>query len=248
MRCRNCSPPPPPVLRPSCSNVLFLVGGVAMELLSNAQWATGASDGLWYPQWYEMLIIQTVIAISAGTGMFLTAQKRTGAEQFIFGAYGLQALQGVLTTLWMSPYWPLRDCHAADIVLGATSIATCLYTLHRLPGHKAEALALRNKRNQRDAATTTPAPAAGARDLSQQQWYQDMMYWWVACAAWLGHGAAASLLCVHGTPAACRSWIGGRFGAPIISAGQGCTWSAPPRQPASAHLPLPRMPSPWPRG
>ena len=76
-----------------CSNVLFLVGGLLLELTTNASWAAGFQDTLWYPQWFEMLAIQAVIGVSAGTGLFLTAENRKGAERLVFQAYGLQVLQ-----------------------------------------------------------------------------------------------------------------------------------------------------------
>ena len=76
-----------------CSNVLFLVGGLLLELTTNASWAAGFRDTLWYPQWFEMLAIQAVIGVSAGTGLFLTAETRKGAERMVFQVYGLQVLQ-----------------------------------------------------------------------------------------------------------------------------------------------------------
>jgi len=85
---------PPPCARPCrCSNALFLVGGLLLELTTNASWAAGFRDSLWYPQWWEMLAIQAVIGVSAGTGLVLTAENRKGAERLVFQAYGLQVLQ-----------------------------------------------------------------------------------------------------------------------------------------------------------
>jgi hypothetical protein len=69
------------------------VGGLLLELTTNASWAAGLRDSLWYPQWWEMLAIQAVIGVSAGTGLVLTAENRKGAERLVFQAYGLQVLQ-----------------------------------------------------------------------------------------------------------------------------------------------------------
>jgi len=101
--------------------------------------------------------------------------------------------------LWMSPSWPLRDCHAADIAMGGSSILTSLYALVEVQKNKDEAMAQRNKQPSRQpsrqpaeaaagaaaadpaaAATTAQqgeAPAPAAQQLSQQAWYQDLMYW-----------------------------------------------------------------------
>jgi hypothetical protein len=100
-----------------------------------------------------------------------------------------------MMVLWMSPSWPLRDFHAADIAMGGSSILTSLYALVELQKSKDEAMALRNKQPSRQpaaaaagAAAADPsaqattaqqgeAPAPAAQQLSQQAWYQDLMYW-----------------------------------------------------------------------
>ena len=69
------------------------MGGLLLELTTNASWAAGFQDSLWYPQWWEMLAIQAVTAVSTGTGLVLTAENRKGAERLVFQTYGLQVLQ-----------------------------------------------------------------------------------------------------------------------------------------------------------
>ncbi len=64
-----------------------------MELITSAQWAAGLRDTLWYPALHEMILLQAVVGVSAGTGLVLTAEKREGAERAVFQSYGIQALQ-----------------------------------------------------------------------------------------------------------------------------------------------------------
>ena len=92
-----------------------------------------------------------------------------------------------MMVLWMSPSWPLRGCHAADIAIGGSSILSSLYALVELQKGKDEAMALRNKPSKQQPAAAAAAaaageeagaaPAAAGQQLSKLEWYQDLMYW-----------------------------------------------------------------------
>jgi hypothetical protein len=84
-----------------------------------------------------------------------------------------------MITLWMSPSWPLRGCHAVDIAMGGSSILSSLYALVELSKRKEEAMVLRNKPSQKPAtaAAIQEESAATGQPLSKQEWYQDLMYW-----------------------------------------------------------------------
>ena len=77
----------------AASNVAFLLGGLALELITNAQWFFGDRLQPWYPtHGFEMVAMQAVIAVSAITGLGLTFSNRKGAERTVFAAYGVQVL------------------------------------------------------------------------------------------------------------------------------------------------------------
>ena len=70
-----------------------LLGGLALELITNAQWFFGDRLQPWYPtHGFEMVAMQAVIAVSAITGLGLTFSNRKGAERTVFAAYGVQVL------------------------------------------------------------------------------------------------------------------------------------------------------------
>lgn len=153
----------------AASNAAFLIGGLALEFITNAQWLTGDRAMPWYPTHaYEMLLMQLVIAISAGTGLGLTMTARKGAEQTVFAAYGIQVLQNVIVTLWMAPFLPecMRDCRAAEMAFGAFSIVTSIAALVKLDAGKNEIMAGRNKQQG-------GSPATGSKAGS----LQDLAYW-----------------------------------------------------------------------
>ena len=109
-----------------------------LELATNASWAAGFRDSLWYPQWFEMLAIQAVIGVSAGTGRVLTAENRKGAERLVFQAYGLQVLQ---VRACVRVGWDMVPRRAARLSRACTACSSQLPCC--TPGH---ALSLDKKR------------------------------------------------------------------------------------------------------
>ena len=161
----------------AASNVAFLLGGLALELITNAQWLAGDRLQPWYPtHGFEMAAMQAVIAVSAATGLGLTFSNRHGAERTVFAAYGLQVLQGVMLMLWMSPFLPqaLRDCSASDVGFGAFSIISSIMALQQLYEGKDEIMAGRNKKNAASSSSSASAPPAPG---SLEAMAQELSYW-----------------------------------------------------------------------
>lgn len=76
--------------------------------------------------------------------------------------------------LWMSPFWAWSDCHAVDVVLGCTGVGYAVKSLADLISHKQEALEQRALK----ASEMTPM-VGGPSTMSQNDFYQEFMYWWV---------------------------------------------------------------------
>ena len=178
----------------AASNIAFLVGGLALELITNAQWLTGERLQPWYPSHgYELLLMQAVIVVSAATGLSLTMSNRKGAEQTVFAAYGVQVLQGAALLLWMSPFLPqaMRDCPASDVAFGAFSIATSIAALAKLDSGKDEIMAGRNKHRGGDPASET-----------KDSFVQQLMYWFPNLPG-PAFTALAGVMQMHGG----RAWV-----------------------------------------
>ena len=179
----------------AASNVAFLLGGLALELVTNAQWLAGDRLQPWYPtHGFEMAAMQAVIAVSAATGLGLTFSSRHGAERTVFAAYGLQVMQGVMLVLWMSPFLPqaLRGCSASDAGFGAFSIVSSVVALQQLYEGKEEIMAGRNKKNASSSSAATP-PAPGSLEAMAQE----LFYWFPSLPGPI-FTALAGVMQVHG--------------------------------------------------
>ena len=152
----------------AASNAAFLLGGMALEVITNAQWLAGERMQPWYPtHGFEMAAMEAVVAVSAVTGLGLTFSNRKGPERTIFAAYGVQVLQGVMLMLWMSPFLPraVHDCAIVDVGLGGVFIVSSIVALQQFYDGKEEILAGRNK----DAASPVPGSLA--------EMIQEICYW-----------------------------------------------------------------------